>query len=100
ARLRIDPDRIGVAGFSSGAGLALWLGTRGYSAHALDTDVVATERRYPAAVITSGVCVDPAGPKEDGDFADAERFSVMSGAVGNDVMFVPVPNATHFFGFY
>ena len=34
------------------------------------------------------------------DLADAERFSVMSGAVGNDVRFVPVPNATHFFGFY
>jgi acetyl esterase/lipase len=139
ARFRIDPDRIGVAGFSSGAGLALWLGTRGYSAHALDTDVAATARRYPAAVITSGVCVDPAGPKEDGyfrkrvsahapvrlfapidliaagqprtlmvhaandeycDFADAQRFSVMSGAVGNDVKFVPVPNAKHFFGFY
>lgn len=138
-RLRIDPNRIGVAGFSSGAGLALWLGTRGNSADALNTDVVATERRYPAAVITSGVCVDPAGPKEDGyfrkrvserasvrlfspidliaagqprtlmihaakdeycDFTDAERFSVMSGAVGNDVRFVPVPNATHFFGFY
>jgi acetyl esterase/lipase len=138
-RLRIDPDRIGVAGFSSGAGLALWLGTRGHSAHALNTEVVETERRYPAAVITSGVCVDPAGPKEDGyfrkrvserasvrlfspidliaagqprtlvihaandeycDFTDAERFSVMSGAVGNDVRFVPVPNATHFFGFY
>ena len=139
ARIRIDPDRIGVAGFSSGAGLALWLGTRGHSAHALDSDVAATERRYPAAVITSGVCVDPAGPKEDGyfrkrvsahapvrlfspldliaagqprtlmihaandeycDFTDAERFSAMSGAVGNDVRFVPVPNATHFFGFY
>ncbi|MFN8803622.1 MAG: alpha/beta hydrolase, partial [Gemmatimonas sp.] len=55
ARLRIDPNRIGVAGFSSGAGLALWLGTRGHSAHALDTDVAASERRYPAAVITSGV---------------------------------------------
>jgi acetyl esterase len=139
ARLRIDPTRIGVAGFSSGAGIALWLGTRGHSVHALDTDVAASERRYPAAVITSGVCVDPAGPKEDGyfrkrvserasvrlfspidliaagqprtlmihaandeycDFTDAERFSVMSGAVGNDVRFVPVPNATHFFGFY
>ena len=139
ARLRIDPNRIGVAGFSSGAGLALWLGTRGHSTHALDTDVAATARRYPAAVITSGVCVDPAGPKEDGyfrkrvsahapvrlfspidliaarqprtlmihaandeycDFTDAERFSVRSGAVGNDVRFVPVPNATHFFGFY
>jgi acetyl esterase/lipase len=138
-QLRIDPERIGVAGFSSGAGLALWLGTRGHSAHALDTDVAATARRYPAAVITSGVCVDPAGPKEDGyfrkrvsarapvrlfspidliaagqprtlmihaandeycDFSDAERFSVMSGAVGNDVRFVPVPNAGHFFGFY
>ncbi len=139
ARLRIDPNRIGVARFSSGAGLALWLGTRGHSAHALDTDIAATERRYPAAVITSGVCVNPAGPKEDGyfrkrvsarapvrlfspidliaagqprtlmihaandeycDFTDAERFSVMSGAFGNDVRFVPVPNATHFFGFY
>lgn len=138
-RLRIDPNRIGVAGFSSGAGLALWLGTRGHSTHPLDTDVAASTRRYPAAVITSGVCVDPAGPKEDGyfrkrvsahapvrlfspidlvaagqprtlmihaandeycDFTDAERFSVMSGAVGNDVRFVPVPNATHFFGFY
>lgn len=139
ARLRIDPTRIGVAGFSSGAGLALWLATRGYSAHALDTTVAPTERQYPAAVITSGVCVDPAGPKEDGyfrkrvsarapvrlfspmdlvavgqprtlmihaakdeycSFADAERFSGMSRAVGNDVRFVPVPNTTHFFGFY
>lgn len=139
ARLRIDPDRIGVAGFSSGAGLALWLGTRGYSTHALDSDVAPAERRYPAVVITSGVCVDPAGPKEDGyfrrrvsavapvrlfspidliaagqprtlmvhaakdeycDFSDAERFSTMSRAVGNDVRFVAVPNATHFFGFY
>jgi acetyl esterase/lipase len=34
------------------------------------------------------------------DFTDAERFSVMSGAAGNDVRFVPIPNATHFFGFY
>jgi len=34
------------------------------------------------------------------DFTDAERFRVMSGAVGNDVRFVPVPNATHIFGFY
>jgi acetyl esterase len=138
-RLRIDTTRIGVAGFSSGAGLALWLGTRGHSAHALEKEVAATERRYPAAVITSGVCVDPAGPKEDGffrkrvgerapvrlfspidlvapgqprtlmihaardeycDFSDAEQFSAKSRAVGNDVRFVPVPNATHFFGFY
>ena len=52
--------------------------TRGYSTHALDKDVVATERRYPAAVITSGVCVDPAGPKEDGYFRKrvSERASV------------------------
>lgn len=138
-RLRIDAGKIGVAGFSSGAGPALWLGTRGYSAHALDADVAASARKYPAAVITSGVCVDPAGPKEDGyfrkrvseraavqrfspidliakgqprtlmihaandeycDFADAERFSVRSREAGNDVTFVPVPNATHFFGFY
>jgi acetyl esterase/lipase len=65
-RLLVDPDRIGVAGFSSGAGLALTLGTRG-------TDVVRPappprRRAYPAAVIVTGACVAPASPREDGYF--------------------------------
>jgi acetyl esterase/lipase len=65
-RLALDSDRIGVAGFSSGAGLALTLGTRG-------TDVVRPappprRRAYPAAVIVTGACVAPASPREDGYF--------------------------------
>ena len=65
-RLGIDGDRIGAAGFSSGAGLALALGTRG-------TDVVRPApppqlRKYPSAVVVMGTCVAPAGPREDGYF--------------------------------
>jgi acetyl esterase/lipase len=65
-RLVLHADRIGVAGFSSGAGLALTLGTRG-------TDAVRPApppplRAYPAAVIVTGACVAPASPREDGYF--------------------------------
>ena len=66
ARLGVDAERIGASGFSSGAGLALTLGTRG-------TAVVRPappprQRAYPAAVIVTGACVAPAGPREDGYF--------------------------------
>lgn len=71
--LRIDPQRIGVAGFSSGATVALILGTRGLSLPLDGTNTntpalsaAATERRYPAAVLAVGACVDPAGGGEDG----------------------------------
>jgi acetyl esterase/lipase len=65
-RLGLDGNRIGVAGFSSGAGVALTLGTRG-------TDTVRPaphprQRAYPAAVIVTGACVAPASPREDGYF--------------------------------
>jgi acetyl esterase len=71
ARLGLDAKRIGVAGFSSGAGLALSLGTRG-------TDPVRpaprpARRAYPAAVIATGTCVAPASPREDGFFRKMVR---------------------------
>jgi acetyl esterase len=70
-RLGIDARRIGVSGFSSGAGLALMLGTRGTSA-ARPSPLAAT-RVYPAAVIVTGACVAPAGPREDGYFRKMVR---------------------------
>lgn len=71
--LRIDPQRVGVAGFSSGATLALILGTRGLSLplDSLKTNTTALStaavgRQYPAAVLAVGACVDPGGLGEDG----------------------------------
>ena len=61
AELSVDADRIGVAGFSSGATLALLLATRG-------VDAGDDDPRYPAAVIAMGGCADPIGPEEDGWF--------------------------------
>ncbi len=41
-----------------------------------------------------------AAKDEHCNVSDAERFSVMSRLLWNDVRFVPVPNGAHFFGFY
>lgn len=72
-RLGLDANRIGAAGFSSGAGIALTLGTRG------TTNVRPAPpprlRAYPAAVIVTGACVAPASPREDGYFRKMIRRS-------------------------
>jgi acetyl esterase len=70
-RLGIDARRIGVSGFSSGAGLALTLGTRGTSP--ARPAPPAAMRAYPAAVIVTGACVAPAGAGEDGYFRKMVR---------------------------
>ncbi|MBL0937664.1 MAG: alpha/beta hydrolase [Gemmatimonadaceae bacterium] len=69
----IDATRIGVAGFSSGATLALLTATRGVG-------VYPGKRTYPAAVMVMGACADPAGPEEDGFF---RRSVVGRGAVSD-----------------
>jgi acetyl esterase/lipase len=68
--LGIDSTRIGVAGFSSGATLALMLATRGLAdvSRPLRPGV---RRAYPAAVIAMGGCADPLAPGEDGYFKRA-----------------------------
>lgn len=66
ADLHIDPARIGAAGFSSGAGLALQLATRGVTT--TRPAPPAARRVYPAAAVVTGACTDPAGPSEDGWF--------------------------------
>ncbi len=63
AELRVDATRIGVAGFSSGAGLALQLATRGVNS--IRPAPPAARRTYPAAAIVTGACTDPASPNED-----------------------------------
>lgn len=63
-RLHIDSTRIGVAGFSSGSGLALLLGTRGLGP--IDRPPTKGERRFPAVVLVTGACPAPASPREDG----------------------------------
>lgn len=69
--LRIDTTRVGAAGFSSGAVLALLLGTKGERVQATSGKTAA--RRYPNAIIVSGTCVDPTGPSEDGYFRKMVR---------------------------
>jgi acetyl esterase/lipase len=71
SELDIDPRRIGVAGFSSGASTALLLATRGTVAHAAAGTPAAVER--PAAVIVSGACADPLSSAEDGYFRKSLR---------------------------
>jgi acetyl esterase/lipase len=66
-KLGIDPRKIGVAGFSSGASVALLLATRG----AVPSNAGAKSARRsarPAAVIVSGACADPLSEGSDGYF--------------------------------
>lgn len=63
--LGVDERKIGVAGFSSGASLALLLATRGAAPARIDS---ARTARFPSAVIVSGACADPLSQYEDGYF--------------------------------
>jgi acetyl esterase/lipase len=65
--LGVDPRRVGVAGFSSGASLALLLVTRG-AAPADEGSGLAPRFPRPAAAIVSGACADPLSKSEDGYF--------------------------------
>ena len=67
AELGVDPSRIGVAGFSSGASTALLLGTRGAAPTSAGSGLSPRFAR-PAAVIVSGACADPLSDREDGYF--------------------------------
>jgi acetyl esterase/lipase len=67
AELQIDPRRIGAAGFSSGATLALLLATRGAAPTAMGSGLSPRFPR-PAAAIVSGACADPLSEREDGYF--------------------------------
>lgn len=66
-KIGVDPRRIGAAGFSSGASLALLLATRGAAPSAADP-VSAARSPRPAAVIVSGACADPLSAGSDGYF--------------------------------
>lgn len=128
--LKVDAGRIGVAGFSSGASVALLLATRG----------AAPSGARPAAVIVSGACADPLSSGSDGyfrkimaaqqrdpmqfspyaqvragqppilavhavadefcAFADMAEFAARYRAAGNPITLVSVEGAGHFFGFY
>jgi len=57
AEFAVDPTRIGVAGFSSGASVALLLATRGVSAGQGGGSPSGRER--PAALVTMSGCADP-----------------------------------------
>jgi len=65
--LGVDPARVGVAGFSSGASTALLLGTRGAAPTSAGSGLSPRFDR-PAAVIVSGACADPLSASEDGYF--------------------------------
>ena len=65
--LGVDERKVGVAGFSSGASLALLLATRGV-ASARDDAQPSPRVLRPSAVIVSGACADPLSQHEDGYF--------------------------------
>jgi acetyl esterase/lipase len=65
--LGVDPRRIGVAGFSSGASVALLLATRGAGPSGATTESAGSFPR-PTAVIVSGACADPLSQGSDGYF--------------------------------
>jgi acetyl esterase/lipase len=67
AELEIDARKIGAAGFSSGASLALLLATRGSAPTAMGSGLAPRFPR-PAAAIVSGACADPLSRNEDGYF--------------------------------
>ncbi len=62
ASFGIDTARIGVAGFSSGSLLALQLATMGVdmTTGAVPASLAAKSRRFPAGVIVTGACPNPA----------------------------------------
>jgi acetyl esterase len=78
--LGVDPRRIGIAGFSSGASLALLLATRGAAPSGADAKTARRSAR-PAAVIVSGACADPLSESSDGYF----RKSVAEGRDPSDL---------------
>lgn len=82
ADLGVDPARIGVAGFSSGASLALLLVTRGAAPSALRAETSSRVRR-PTAAIVSGACADPLSKTEDG------YFRKTAGRLGDPADFSP-----------
>jgi acetyl esterase/lipase len=127
ADYRIDAQRIGVAGFSSGASSALLLGTRG---------LAGPDGGRPAAVVTMGACANPnedawfrktmaRANRSPGEFspmahvgqgqppllaihatadeycgyADMQRFIDRYLAAGNQAELVSVRDARHFFAF-
>ena len=70
--LGVDPQRLGVAGFSSGGSLALLLATRGVAPVSQGSGHSAGFPR-PAAAIISGACADPLSEHEDGYFRKTMR---------------------------
>jgi acetyl esterase/lipase len=82
ADLGVDPARIGVAGFSSGASLALLLVTRG-SAPSAQRGALSSRVPRPAAAIVSGACADPLSKTEDG------YFRKTAGRLGDPADFSP-----------
>lgn len=68
--LGLDPRRIGVAGFSSGASTALLLVTRG-ATPTREGGVSPAGLARPAAAIVSGACADPLSASSDGYFRKA-----------------------------
>jgi acetyl esterase/lipase len=128
ADYRIDAQRIGVAGFSSGASTALLLATRGRAG---------SDGSRPAAVVTMGACANPdedawfrktmaRSNRSPGEFspmeqvgarqppllaihatadeycgyADMKQFMERYLAAGNEAELVSVRDARHFFGFH
>jgi acetyl esterase/lipase len=82
AELGIDKDKVGAAGFSSGASVALLLGTRGAAPSAMRGALSSAFPR-PAAVIVSGACADPLSDREDG------YFKKTAGKLGDPADFSP-----------
>jgi acetyl esterase/lipase len=66
-KMGVDARRIGVAGFSSGATVALLLATRGAARASADNGTAERSPR-PAAVVVSGACADPLSEASDGYF--------------------------------
>ena len=66
-KMGVDARRIGVAGFSSGASVALLLATRGAAPASAD-NATAERSARPAAVVVSGACADPLSEASDGYF--------------------------------
>jgi acetyl esterase/lipase len=77
--LQLDTQRLGVAGFSSGASLALTTATRG-----LDTGD--EKRELPAMAIVMGACADPLANEEDGWFRKSMAHR------GDPALFTPMGN--------